>query len=85
MGTRLYFHPNYFQNNLNDLKSTCKGRMNLISLKELPNAAPSNTFDNGGSLTEPQEILNAFQNILLTLLLTLNLVLDTQKIIFMIF
>ena len=34
--------------------------MNLTSLKELPNIAPSNIFDNGRSLTEPQEIANAF-------------------------
>ena len=54
------FFTNYFQNNLNDLKSTWKGIKNLISLKELPNVAPSNIFDNGRSLTEPQEIANAF-------------------------
>ena len=34
--------------------------MNLISLKELSDVAPSNIFDNGRSLTEPQEIANAF-------------------------
>ena len=39
---RSYF-TNYFKNNLNDLKSTGKE----ISLKELSNIAPSNTFDNG--------------------------------------
>ena len=54
------YFTNYFQNNLNDLKSTWKGIKNLISLKELPNVAPSNMFDNGQSLTEPQEIANAF-------------------------
>ena len=54
------YFTNYFQNNLNDLKSTWKGIKNLISLKELPNVAPSNIFDNGRSLTEPQEIANAF-------------------------
>ena len=49
----------YFQNNLNDLKSTWKGIKKLISLKELSNIAPSNIFDNDRSLTEPQEIGNA--------------------------
>ena len=49
---------NYFQNNLNDLKSTWKVIRNLISRKELPNVAPRNIFDNGQSLTEPQEIAN---------------------------
>ena len=51
---------NYFQNNLNDLKSTWKVIRNLISQKELPNVAPPNIFDNGQSLTEPQEIANVF-------------------------
>ena len=51
---------NYFQNNPNESKSTWKSIKNLISLKELPNVAPSNIFDNGRSLTEPQEIANAF-------------------------
>ena len=32
----------------------------LISLKELSNIVPSNIFDNGQGLTEPQEIVNAF-------------------------
>ena len=36
---------NYSQNNLNDLKSTWKGIKNLMSLKELPNVAPSNVLD----------------------------------------
>ena len=35
---RSYF-TNYFQNNLNDLKSRWKGIKTLISLKELPNGA----------------------------------------------
>ena len=54
---KCYF-TNYFQNNLNNLKSTWKGIKNLISLKALP--APSNIFDNGRILTEPQEIANDF-------------------------
>ena len=37
-----------------------KGIKNVISLKELPNVAPCNIFDNGRSLTKPQEIANAF-------------------------
>ena len=54
------YFTNYFESNLNDLKKTWKGMKNLISLKELPNVAPSNVFDNGRSLTELQEIANAF-------------------------
>ena len=56
------FHfTSYFQNNLNDLKSTWKGMKNLISLKELPNVAPFNIFDNSQSLTEPHDTANAFK------------------------
>ena len=51
---------NYFQNNLNDLKSIWEGVNNLISLKELSNVAPSNIFHNDRSSNEPQEIANAF-------------------------
>ena len=58
--SRKSYLRNYLQNNLNDLKSTWKGVNNLISLKELPNVAPSNIFDNGQSLTEPQDIANTF-------------------------
>ena len=45
--SKKYYSTNYFQNNLNNLKSTWKGIKNLISLKALPNAALSNIFDNG--------------------------------------
>ena len=51
---------NYFQNNLNDLKTTWKGIKKLISLKKQSNIAPSNTFDSVQSLTEPQEIVSAY-------------------------
>ena len=54
------YFTNYFESNLNDIKSTWKGIKNLISLKELPNVAPSNIFVNGRSLTELQDIANAF-------------------------
>ena len=56
---RSYF-TKYFQNNLNDLKSTWKGIKTLIFLEKLPNIAPSTIFDNGQSLSKPQEIANAF-------------------------
>ena len=36
---------NYFQNTLNDFKSTWKGIKNLISLKELPSIARSIIFE----------------------------------------
>ena len=68
---RSYF-TDYFQENLNDVNSTWKGIKNLICLKELPNIASSNIFDNSQSLTEPQEMVNVLTNILLTLLLTFN-------------
>ena len=58
--SKRWYSTNYFQNNLNDWKSIWKGVKNLISLKELHNVAPSNIFDNGLSLTELQEIANAF-------------------------
>ena len=56
----------YSKTNLNDFKSTQKGIKNLISLKELPNVAPSDIFDNGQSLTEAQEIANAFNKYFVT-------------------
>ena len=42
------------------MKITWKGIKDLIFLKELPNVALSNIFDNGRSLTEPQDIANVF-------------------------
>ena len=35
--------------------------LSLISLKELPYETPSNIFDNGWSLTEPQETAKVFK------------------------
>ena len=81
---RSYF-TNYFQNNLNDLKSTWKGIKNLICLKELPNVAPSNIFDNGGSLTEPQGMANNFNKYFVNIATDIQYLLDTLKIIFTIF
>ena len=52
---RTYF-TNYFQNNLNDLKTTWKGIKKLIFLEELSNIVSSNIFDNSRSLTEPLKI-----------------------------
>ena len=43
--------------------SVRKGINNLISLKELPNVASSNIFNNSRTLTEPQEIANYLTNI----------------------
>ena len=56
---RSYF-TKYFQNNLHDLKSKWKVIKKLISLTALSDIAPSNIFDNNRSLTEPQELANAF-------------------------
>ena len=64
---------NYFENHLNDLKITWKGIKKLISLKELYNVAPSNIFENGRSLTEQQEIANAFNKYFV------NIVTDIQS------
>ena len=52
---------NNFQNNLNYLKSIWKGIKELISLKELPDIAPSNIFVNDQSLIETQKIASAFK------------------------
>ena len=71
--SKKYFFANYLQNNLNDLRSTWKGIINLISLKELANVAPSNIFDNGWSLTELQEIASAFNKY------SLNVATDIQS------
>ena len=46
------------QNNLNDWKNTWKGIKNLISLKVLPNVAPSSISDNDWSLTGQQDFNN---------------------------
>ena len=43
------------------MKNTWKGIKKLIFLKELSNIAPSNIFNNDRSLTNPQEIGNAFE------------------------
>ena len=37
---KISYSTNYFQHNLNDLKSTWKGIKNLFSLKELPDVVP---------------------------------------------
>ena len=46
-----------------DTQIKWKGIKKLISLKELSNIALSNVFDNGQSLTELQDIADAFKNI----------------------
>ena len=48
-GRRISYCTDSLKNNLNNLKSTWKGVKNLISLKKISNAAPSNIFDNGQS------------------------------------
>ena len=53
---KILFHK-LFPKQPNDLKSTWKVIKNLISLKELLNLAPCNIFDDGGRLTEPQDII----------------------------
>ena len=51
-----------------------------ISLKEFSNVAPFNIFDNCRSLTEVQEITNAFNKYFVKLiLLTFTLLLDNIK------
>lgn len=60
MKVKKRYYINYFQNNLNDLKSILKGIKKLISLKELFNITPSNIFHNRRSLTATEEIANVF-------------------------
>ena len=79
------YFKNYFQNNLNDLKSTWKGIKNLISLKQLLNVAPYYVFDNGQSLTEPQEIVNAFNKYFVNAATDIQFSIRYSKIIFTIF
>ena len=62
---------NYFQNNLNDLKSTRKG------LKELPNVAHPLFLIMAEVKLNHKRSPMILTNILLTLLLTFNLLLDT--------
>ena len=70
-----FYFKNHFQSNLNDLKSTWKGIKKIISLKELPNIASSSIFYNGRSLTEPQDVTNAFAKYFV------NVVTDIQSFI----
>ena len=58
--SKRFYYKNHFQNNLNDLKSIRKGIKKIISLKELSNIALYSISTNGRSLTEPQDITNAF-------------------------
>ena len=81
---RFYF-TNYFQNNLNKLKSTWKGIKNLAFLKELPNVAPFNNFDKGRSLTEPQKIENTFNKYFVNVATDIQSSIRYSKKILMIF
>ena len=79
------YFTNYFQKNLNELKSTWKRTKNLIPLKELPNVAPSNIFDNGRSLTQPQEIANAFNRYFVNVATDIQSSIRYSEKLFMIF
>ena len=79
------YFTNYFQKNLNQLKSTWKRTKNLIPLKELPNVAPSNIFDNGRSLTQPQEIANAFNRYFVNVATDIQSSIRYSEKLFMIF
>ena len=79
------YFTNYFQKNLNELKSTWKRTKNLIPLKELPNVAPSNIFDNGRSLTQPQEIANAFNTYFVNVATDIQSSIRYSEKLFMIF
>ena len=79
------YFTNYFQKNLNELKSTRKRTKNLIPLKELPNVAPSNIFDNGRSLTQPQEIANAFNRYFVNVATDIQSSIRYSEKLFMIF
>ena len=79
------YFTNYFQKNLNELKSTWKRPKNLIPLKELPNVAPSNIFDNGRSLTQQQEIANAFNRYFVNVATDIQSSIRYSEKLFMIF
>ena len=79
------YFTNYFQKNLNELKSTWKRTKNLIPLKELPNVAPSNIFDNGRSLTQPQETANAFNRYFVNVATDIQSSIRYSEKLFMIF
>ena len=79
------YFTNYFQKNLNELKSTWKRTKNLIPLKELPNVAPSNIFDNGRSLTQPQEIANALNRYFVNVATDIQSSIRYSEKLFMIF
>ena len=51
----------------------------------MPNVAPSNIFDNGRSLTEPQEIANAFSKYFVNIAADIQSSIRYSKKIFMIF
>ena len=83
--SKKYYFTNYFQNNVNELKSTWKGTKNLIPLKELPNIAPTNIFNNGRSLTQPQEIANTFNKYFVNVATDIQSSIRYSENIFMIF
>ena len=58
---KLYFIK-YFQDNLNDMKSTWKGIKRIISLKSSQTSVPTALTDKGKTIVNPIDIANAFNN-----------------------
>ena len=56
-----YFSP-FFQNHINDLKSTWKGIKRIISLKDSSSTVPSTIIEDNISLTNPKDIADALNN-----------------------
>ena len=76
------YFANYFQNNLNDLKSTWKGIKNWPLLKNHLTVVSTNfvqftIFDNDCSASKRKEMANDFNKYFSALLVKLNLLLNT--------
>ena len=57
------YYNKYFERNWDDIKSTWKGIKSLISLKNLASSVPAVlSFDNGDTITNPDDIANTFNN-----------------------
>ena len=56
------YFTSFFQNHVNDLKTIWKGIKIIISLKDSTSAVPSTIIENNISLTNPQDIADAFNN-----------------------
>ena len=57
------YYDKYFERNWNNIKNTWKGIKFLISLKTVASCVPTVlSLDNGGTITNPYDNVNAFNN-----------------------